>query len=235
MTLKVIGAGFGRTGTLSLKAALEKLGYDKTHHMLEVFPNKKQKRLWHDVAMKREVDWDDVFEGFQASVDFPSSTYYNELLAHFPDAKVVLTVRDPDKWYQSASQTIYKFHQAFPKWSRKIIPEVKRNLEMVDGCVWDRVFQGRFEDEAYTKQVFVDYIEQVKKDVPADKLLVFEVKQGWDPICKFLGKDVPDEPFPHENDTAQFQKMIRGIKSVFLALYVVVVGLLGWLIYSLLG
>lgn len=234
MGLQVIGAGFGRTGTMSLKFGLEKLGYVKTHHMMEVLPDARQRKLWADIGQGGKPDWDTVFEGYQASVDFPSSSYYKELLAQYPDAKVVLTVRDPDSWYKSASETIYPTSYAAPKWARKYMGPQRQIDRIVQGTVWQRVFAGRFEDEAYAKQVFRDYIERVKADVPADKLLIFEVKQGWEPLCAFLGKDVPEEPFPHINDTAEFRKMIRTIKLAFGGIHLLaaaaVAGLLYWLL-----
>ncbi len=234
MGLKVIGSGFGRTGTLSMKVALEQLGYVKTHHMEYVLKNADQRALWHDVATGGTPDWDRIFDGYQASVDFPSASYYKELLAAFPDAKVVHTVRDVDRWYKSASETIYPISKAAPAWATRLLPFFRRNREMVDGAVWNRVFHGRFEDEAYAKQVFHDYTEQVKADIPADRLLIFEVKDGWEPLCAFLGRDVPDAPFPHVNDSASFKAMIRNIKLVFGAVHVLlaagIVGLIWWLL-----
>jgi Sulfotransferase domain len=215
MTLKVIGAGFGRTGTMSMKFALEQLGYNQTHHMISVMHDEQQRQYWHDIAMGKQPDWDAVFDGFEASVDFPSCSYYQDLLAHYPDARVVLTVRDPDRWYRSASDTIYAIGKATPRWARKFIPSIRQNAQMVNGTVWNRVFQDRFEDEAYAKQVFRDYIEQVKSHVPADRLLVFEVSQGWGPLCAFLGKEIPDTPFPNVNDSEQFQQLIRKIRRTF--------------------
>ncbi|HFB55588.1 MAG TPA: sulfotransferase family protein, partial [Hellea balneolensis] len=202
MSLKIIGAGFGRTGTLSLKAALERLGYIKTHHMLEVLPSKKQISLWLDVAQGKPPHWNAIFDGYAACVDAPSSHYYKELMAHYHDAKVILTTRDPDKWYHSTAETIYAFKAAVPNWSKKYIPRIRQIAEMIDGTVWQRVFHGRFEDESYAKQVFKDHIHAVKANVPAEKLLVFDVKQGWEPLCAFLGCDIPHEPFPHLNDAA---------------------------------
>ena len=235
MALKVIGAGFGRTGTLSMKAALEKLGYLKTHHMLDVSPNKQQTEYWHQIAMGEPPDWDAVFAGYEASVDFPSCSYYKDLLAHYPEAKVVLTIRDPDRWYTSASNTIFAIGNATPTWAKKLVPRIRQITQMVDGTVWNRVFNGRFEDEAYAKQVFRDHIEQVKVDVPADKLLIFEVKDGWEPLCAFLDKDVPDTPFPHANDTEQFKKFIRKTKRSFTGLYMIgaiaLAGLGWWLFF----
>lgn len=219
MGLQVIGAGFGRTGTMSMKAALEQLGYIKTHHMLEVMPNAEQRQLWQQVAEGAAPDWDAIFDGFQASVDFPSSTYYKELLARYPDAKVLLTVRDPDSWYKSASETIYPISTAAPRWARKYIKMQRQIDAIVQGTVWQRVFHGQFEDKVKAMQIFRDYIEQVKADVPAEKLLIFEAKQGWEPLCAFLDKPVPATPFPHVNDTAEFKKLIRKIRLSFAVIH----------------
>lgn len=134
MALQVIGAGFGCTGTLSMKAALEQLGYDKCHHMLEVFPSEKQLDAWHRISQGETPDWDDVFEGFQASVDFPSSGYWRELAARYPDAKIILTTRSFDSWYESASQTIYPVSRDIPGWMT-MIPKVRKIKEMTYGTI----------------------------------------------------------------------------------------------------
>jgi hypothetical protein len=231
MSLQVIGAGFGRTGTMSLKTALLQLGYIKTHHMDEVLPSAEQRRLWQEVAEGLAPDWDAIFDGFTASVDFPSSSYYKELLAHYPDAKVVLTVRDPDSWYKSASETIYAIGKAPPLWARKII-KMQRQIESItQACVWQRVFDGQFEDKAKAIQIFQDHIEQVKADVPADQLLIFEVKQGWGPLCAFLGQPVPSTPFPHVNDTVEFKRMIRKIRLSFAAVHAMAAAIVAALIW----
>ncbi len=214
MALQVIGAGFGRTGTLSMKSALETLGYVKTHHMLEVFPSKQQVRLWHDIAHGKPPQWDAVFDGFQASVDFPSSGYYQELCNHYPDAKVVLTVRDADGWYRSAKDTIYAISKAVPNWLIALVPHVRKNMEMVNAAVWDHVFQGRFEDEAYAKAVFLKHIEAVKASVPPEKLLVFHPKEGWGPLCAFLECETPNTEFPRLNDSAEFKRRISVLKVI---------------------
>lgn len=214
MALEVIGAGFGRTGTLSMKVALERLGFDKTHHMEDVFRSPRQAELWHRVGLGEPPDWDAIFEGYRASVDFPSSTYYAELLEHFPEAKVVLTTRDVDRWYRSARDTIFAARDQTPRWIQRVLPQSAKMAELTDATVWDRVFDGRFADEAYTKAVFTEYLDTVEATVPAHKLLVFEVSQGWEPLCEFLGCDVPDEPFPHVNDTASFQRRIRIIRAL---------------------
>lgn len=217
MTLEVIGAGFGRTGTASLKAALEILGYDKTHHMFEVMSDKRQMKLWHAIGTRPDVapDWDAVFEGFPAAVDFPAAAYWRELSAFYPDAKVILTVRSTESWWKSASSTIIPIGKAPPAWARALIPPIRQNVEMTNGTIWHRVFDGRQFEEDHAKRIFEEHNAAVKAELPASRLLVYEVKEGWGPLCGFLGKPVPDVPFPHANDTAEFRKMIRNIKSGF--------------------
>lgn len=214
MALEVIGAGFGRTGTLSMKAALERLGYVKCHHMMEVFPSTEQLRLWDEIGEGATPDWDEVFAGFQASVDFPSAAYWSEIAEHYPDAKVILTTRSFESWYKSASETIYAASTHMPGWMRAIIPKARTINRMVNNTVWSRVFHGRFEDYEYARKVFEDHEAAVKAAFPPERLLVFEPKQGWEPLCQFLEKDVPDEPFPHVNDTEDFKKRVAQMKRM---------------------
>lgn len=223
MPLEVIGAGFGRTGTASLKAALEILGYDKTHHMFEVMGSKEQMALWHAIGTKPDTppDWNAVYDGFAAAVDFPTAAYWRELSAFYPDAEVVLTVRSANSWWKSASSTIIPIGRAAPVWARKLIPPLRQNEEMVNGTVWHRMFDGRQFEEAYAKRMFEEHNAAVQADLPSERLLVYEVKQGWEPLCAFLGKPVPQQPFPHENDTAEFQRLIRRIKWEFGAAHAV--------------
>ena len=122
MTIKVIGAGFGRTGTTSLKAALEMLGFDSCYHMQEVVKNPSHGREWLAAWEGRPVDWDTLFEGYQATVDWPGATFYKELMAHYPEAKVLLSVREPERWYDSSLETIYALQSFIPPWLGKIIP-----------------------------------------------------------------------------------------------------------------
>ena len=211
MALNVIGAGFGRTGTLSMKAALERLGYVKCHHMLEVFGSDRQLKAWDDIGLGSNPGWDYVFENYEASVDFPSASYWKELVAHYPEAKVILTTRTPESWYKSASDTIYALTTSIPGWM-KTIPKVSRIGRMVQNTVWQRMFDGRFEDREYAMEVFARHEEEVKASIPADRLLVFHPKEGWEPLCTFLGKPVPDEPFPNVNDTAEFRSRVRMMK-----------------------
>jgi Sulfotransferase domain len=215
MSIQVIGAGLGRTGTLSLKAALEELGFAKCYHMVEVFARKGDARTWDAAARGEPVDWDRLFAGYRATVDVPACLFYRELLEKYPGAKVILTVRDPERWYDSMRQTIYFAHNAFPRWAAVLNPRMRVFRRMIDG-LWERMFRGRFEDRAFAIDVFNRHNEQVRRDIPADRLLVYEISQGWEPLCAFLGLPVPEgKPFPHLNDAAEFRARIeRGARIV---------------------
>ena len=218
MALKVIGAGYGRTGTESLKQALEILGFDKCYHMFELMKDTSRFKYWLDLEKKLSTDYDALFEGYQSAVDFPAALYYKEFMQQYPEAKVILTVRDPDKWYDSAKKTILKgFPPAFLLFAKvfgflspmlKSMPEadkwIKRILTGPTG-----LFEGKKDDREFMKDRFVRWNEEVKKTVPSEKLLVFEVKDGWQPLCDFLKVPVPDIPFPHSNDSKSFQKNNR--------------------------
>jgi len=209
MPLKIIGAGLGRTGTLSLKAALEELGFAKCYHMVEVLKNPRHAVFWNAVAGGESVDWDALFQGYQATVDWPSCNFYEELMRQFPEAKVVLTVRDPERWYESARQTIYHVRNAFPRWTAWLIPRMRDFRRMLNRLVWDGMFHGRFEDKAHAIEVFNQHNDHVCRVTPPDRLLVYEIKDGWGPLCSFLGVPVPaGKPFPHLNDAEEFRSRI---------------------------
>jgi hypothetical protein len=216
MSIEVIGAGLGRTGTLSLKTALERLGFSRCYHMVDVLARPGDARIWSDAAQGKSIDWDSLFEGYRATVDWPGCSFYPELLRRFPEAKVILTVRDPGRWYESARQTIYFARHAFPPWARVLAPRMRHFTRMLDLLVWDGLFRGKFEDMAFAMEAFEKHNEEVRRTVPPDRLLIYEVKEGWGPLCSFLGVPVPEgEPFPHVNDTAEFRARIeRGVRIV---------------------
>jgi hypothetical protein len=214
MALEVIGAGFGRTGTTSLKIALEHLGYVRCHHMQEVLRRPEQIKAWYEVVRGGSGDWDAIFEGFRASVDWPSCAYYKALVQHFPAAKVVLTVRDPESWYRSTRETIYEATRSIPAWL-EWIPRVRMMVKLLDGVAWDGVFHGRFEDAETSKKIFRDHTEDVKRSVPPERLLVYNVREGWGPLCEFLGVPIPENmPFPHEKERVQIKRAVRVMKLV---------------------
>ena len=214
MALDVIGAGFGRTGTTSLKVALERLGFEKCHHMQEVAPSRRQVEAWQAIADGEAPDWDAVFDGYRAACDWPSCTYWEALCRHYPDARVVLTLRDEVRWWDSVAETIYPASSLPPRWIAWAIPPLARFRKMVFAQVWDGVFGGRFEDREYATQLYREHNAAVRAGVPAERLLVFEVKDGWEPLCRFLGVPVPDEAFPHANDAVRIRRALLAARIV---------------------
>ncbi len=195
--LQVIGAGFGRTGTFSVKNALEALGFRPCYHMTELFQKPGASEQWEAIVAGALADWNTVFAGYQATVDWPSCAFYKELLQVYPEAKVLLTVRDPEQWYESVRSTIYDV-------SRRRLPD-SPHAQMVNTLIWERTFDGKLEDKDYAIAVFRRHIEEVKQHVSPEKLLVYDVKERWEPLCAFLGVEVPvDTPFPWLNDRDNF-------------------------------
>lgn len=201
MGLAVIGAGFGRTGTMSLKLALEQLDYGPCHHMEEVFFNPGQLPLWQAAVAGEKVDWDAVFEGYNSTADWPGAHFWRELAAFYPDSKVVLTTRSVDSWWDSYSGTIMKFNQILPDEA----PEHVRALsQLAKTLVGERTFGTTFDDERAGKAAYRNHLEAVTASIPADRLLCFDVRDGWEPLCAFLGKPVPHGAFPRANTSAEF-------------------------------
>lgn len=190
MALQVIGAGLGRTGTMSLKAALEKLGIGNCHHMLEVFANLDRLPLWLQAA-RGKADWDAIFDGYGACVDYPSCTYWREIADHWPDASILLSTRDPESWFDSVSETIFS-PAILEMLLASPLADFFRTSVLAD-------FGDRIGDRGFMTDYFRRWNADVIASVPPGRLLVFEAKQGWEPLCAFLGVPVPDEPFPRVN------------------------------------
>jgi hypothetical protein len=201
MPLEIIGPGFGRTGTHALKLALERLGFGPTHHMFEVRDNPEQLPNWEAAARGERVDWDFVFRGYRSQVDWPGARYWRELSQHYPKAKVILLVRDPDEWFDSVQATIAPFVAA-----RGGHPSAHVNAiaEMGYQTVTVQVFGDRMSDRDHATQVFRQHIAAVQSEVPCDRLLTFDVRDGWGPLCEFLGVEAPDIPFPKTNSSKAF-------------------------------
>lgn len=210
--MKVIGSGFGRTGTLSMKHALEELGMGPCYHMEEVLRHRGHVAVWHEAGRGRPVDWPRLFAGFESAVDFPASVVYRELMEAFPDAKVIHTVRDPDRWYESTRDTIHRARELLPAWFRRLVPVAGRFTEMVDLLVWDGVFEGRFDERDVAIERYERWTEEVIATVPPERLLVFDVRDGWGPLCDFLGVLRPAGPFPQVNDRASMLRRFRRIR-----------------------
>jgi Sulfotransferase domain len=208
MALLVIGAGVGRTGTMSLKGALETLLGGPCYHMLEVLGHPEHVEIWHAAGDGGDVDWDALLAGYAATTDFPACLFWRELLERYPDAVVLLSTRSgPQTWWESASQTIFS-------------PEVQR---VVSGMpewwsMWQAVSRGRFtedvHDEASAKAAYERHNADVRASVPASQLIDWQPGDGWAPICARLGLPVPDEAFPHVNTRAEVQARIADPSSV---------------------
>jgi hypothetical protein len=166
------------------------------------------------------VDWEGFFAGYGLAVDWPAFSFYGELMEAFPEAPVILTVRDPGRWYESVRSTIYGIHKlsAGPALVRLAFalaglfaPAVTGIARLADAILWDGLFDGRFEDRSYAIEMFHRHNEEVRRRVPPERLLVYDVKEGWAPLCDFLGVEVPDEPFPHLNDTREMRRRLLGL------------------------
>jgi Sulfotransferase domain len=199
MALKVIGAGLGRTATFSMKFALEHLGLGPCYHMSEVLAGARRNiPLWLDV-INGQADWDAIFEGYQSTTDYPACTYWRELVAHYPDARVVLTIRDPDSWFDSVSQTIFS-------------EQMQGSLAgspaeaMMQGVIFD-AFGGHVNDRAFMTEWFERRNQDVIDAVDSERLLVYSPKQGWEPLCVFLDVPVPDGPFPRVNSRDEVSQL----------------------------
>jgi hypothetical protein len=210
MTVRIIGAGFGRTGTMSVKAALEQLGFGPCYHAIELFKHPWHAPVW-EVAIRGEpVDWRRVLARYQSTVDWPGAACYEQLMAAYPHAKILLTVRNPQQWYDSARATIYPTNEVFRSPRGCVLRLLRPHASRTLGLIWERTFAGRFPDRAYAIDVFNQHVEQVKARVPADRLLVYDVRDGWGPLCAFLGVEAPrGVAFPHLNDSASFHARIR--------------------------
>jgi hypothetical protein len=202
MALKIVGSGLGRTGTKSLQSALNILGFGPCHHMVEVFANPQTMDLWIAAGAGR-ADWDAIFAGYASMVDYPGAHYWREIAAHYPDAKVLHTVRDPDKWFDSTQATIFA-----PRGPASQSDGVTSLQDRFFGSFMGPM-RAHLDDRAFMTDHFRKHTEAVKAAIAPERLLVYEVGEGWNRLCAFLGVPVPDEPYPSENSTADFQARVR--------------------------
>ncbi len=204
MALKIVGAGLGRTGTASLKVALEKLGVGRCYHMSEALAKPEHMGLWLNAA-NGNPDWDGLLGEYSASVDYPACTYWQELADYYPDAKVLLTVRDAGGWFESVNETIMS-------------PEFNEHIkgspfgDLLETVVW-KTLDYRMQDRDFMVQYFERRTAEIKAAIPAGRLLVYEVKQGWQPLCEFLDVPVPDEPFPRINSRDETKQLLATLMS----------------------
>jgi hypothetical protein len=197
--LSVIGPGFGRTGTMSSKAALERLGFDPCYHMVVVREAEGHVDAWTDAINGAPTDWTQFFAGYRAVVDWPACAFWKPIWAANPDAKIVLTRRDPNSWFDSIEQTIFVALRAPSDDQEQVRWRVQTRK-----LIFEQTF-GNDLSRANCISVLQAHEADVIATVPADRLLVFDVTEGWEPLCEFFGVAVPDEPFPRSNSAAEFR------------------------------
>jgi hypothetical protein len=170
--------------------------------------------VYEDAWNGKDVAWNRAFANYDACLDWPNAAFYKQLMEVYPDAKVIHTTRDPEKWYESALHTVYYFANKMREHSDQFPKGLLAGSEAIQLIVWQGYFDGKFEDKERTIQMYKDYEEEVKRTVPADKLLIFETGvDGWDKLCSFLGKEKPDMPWPHINTRQDFDQLIQGIED----------------------
>jgi hypothetical protein len=182
-----------------MKVALEMLGFGPCAHMLPLIGDEERSTLFTRAAQGDETSLNKALDGYRSTVDWPGVYFWRQLIEKYPDAKVVLTVRDPEKWYASAERTIWAAT------NRPTPPGMAAFREMCDATNWDGTFHGRFADKDYAIKVFTGHNAEVRRTVPAERLLEYEVGEGWERLCDFLGVPVPEQEFPRLNDAATFQ------------------------------
>jgi hypothetical protein len=183
---------------MSLKLALQQLGFDPCYHMINVMRTQDAAEHWAAAAAGEKVDWDVVFAGYRAAVDWPACDYWRELMVHAPPAKVILSVRDPDSWFRSTQDTI--FGTQFKRMS-----DGETAVARMVRAITARHFDGSHTDRAALIAGMKAHNTAVRRDVPAERLLEFNVAEGWEPLCRFLDVPVPDTPFPRVNTTDEFR------------------------------
>ena len=221
MSLQVIGSGVGRTGTHSLKLALEQLGFNKCYHMMELFQHPEGLIYFQKAERGEIVDWDKLFEGYKSAVDYPVAKYYKQIIAAYPNAKIIHTMRDAESWYQSAMETIFwatkpsagrmlklLIKMPFSSTIRKRLPILK-----FDGAMVDNIFGKDLKNKQEVIRRYNAINEETLNYLPKDRSLVYEVKQGWEPLCNFLNVPVPPTPFPRSNVRDEFKVRVAGIAS----------------------
>jgi len=210
--MKVIGVGFGRTGTLSLKAALERLGAGPCFHMIDLIVGERRERdlpYWTQIADGKQVDWSVVFDGWSSTVDWPACSRWEELIEAFPEAPVLLNIRDFDPFYESCKNTILAVKEAAlagtiqPDANR--VPPSPALWEVIEKLIWQGDFEGRFKDKEWVREMYYQRIETIKATVPAERLTVWELGDGWQPLADMLGVEAPAEEFPRLHDTNEFR------------------------------
>ena len=192
--LQVIGAGFGRTGTESMRQALQMLGFGPCYHMYEVAPSPERMATWCDIADGAVPDWNRVFDGYKATVDWPAAYFWRDLAQHYPDAKILLTLRDSEAWYASMDKTILQLLRSGDA------------SALAKKLVCEKVFGNEINDRDHIISTFEKNTREVQAAFGFDRLLTYNIGDGWEPLCLFLDTDIPEEPFPHSNQPGGFHE-----------------------------
>lgn len=205
--MKLINAGLGRTGTTSLKGALEHLGFAPVYHTTDLFTSAKDMDLWEGAMEGKRVDWRAFFAGYEVA-DWPVGLFYEDIIRAHPEAKVMLSVRDPESWFESLSGTL--------KQARSLnlpIPQVRRIKRFLEVYAVNGLFEGKVDDKAFMMNFFERHIEAVKAFVGPENLLIYNVKEGWEPLCDFLEVGTPNEPFPRLNQRGGIKELVTKMFS----------------------
>jgi hypothetical protein len=199
--LGVIGAGFGRTGTKTVKNALEIIGAGPCHHMHELVERPENLKLWSSVLDGTEINWNQIFQGYNSQIDWPGAVYWKELAVFYPEAKVIHTVRDPESWYESLTNTII---QTLTDAENAATSDLRNMRRFAREIICNRLFQGRFSERDWMIDRFCAHNDEVVSTISQERLLVFDVKEGWEPLCAFLNVATPATEFPHVNSSKKF-------------------------------
>ena len=200
MGLKVIGANFGRTATMSLKQGLEILGFEKCYHMSEVVVHPEHVELWLDAWRGKDI-WKTLFADYQATVDWPAAAFWPQLMHVYPEAKIVLSIRDADEWFESARNTIF---QSMDSNLLTKDQALRTRIEMLKEIIVDGTFDGDLTNKDKCIKTYKENIERCRSEVPSDRLIEFNISLGWEPLCRGLDLKIPQQPYPHVNKAAEF-------------------------------
>jgi Sulfotransferase domain len=220
MSLKIVGAGQPRTGTNSLQHALEILGFGPCYHMYHLLTESPEDvHFFISARDTGEADWATLFSSFKSAVDFPASLYYKSILKTYPNAKIILSTRDDESWYRSISETIFKAHKpTFLKKAKTLLSlpfssGIRKRLRVLSyaGRMIKEFYGPDLEDKTSVIEKFNTWNQKVSETIPKEQLLIFDVKEGWEPLCTFLNVPVPTVPFPKINSTEEFKKRTRSI------------------------
>ncbi len=201
MTLEVIGAGFGRTGTLSTKIALETLGFGPCYHMKELYGNPEHLPFWQRASLGEAVEWQTVFAGYRSTVDWPATAAWKDLIEHYPDARVLVNVRAVETWADSMQQTICRLLTVRQRHPDSYARDV---LEVANRLITEQAFGGSLDDRQGLIAAFEAHTDELRQSLPPERVMFFDVIDGWPPLCEFLECPVPETPFPRSNSRDEF-------------------------------